>query len=171
MSQDAPAESGQESGARCVLWHAKGGRPPAELLGALARRGLVVRAVQSSYAALAELCMLDAASRQAILLLVEPATLTDPQDALEVARRYTPGAVLWVYEQGANKQLRELVEERPARPARAPTRGHALRLSGEGPEQTEDWPEEEQEMAHVLTDEELAMLLDEPRAGGSADVD
>ena len=155
-----------------MLWHAKGRRPPAELLGALARRGMTVRAVQSSFAALAELCMLDAASRQAILLLVEPDSLPEPQDVLEAARRYTPGAVLWVYEQGANKPLRELVEERPERPASPPSVGHALRLSGDGPEPVEDWAEDEEpEVSHLLTDEELAMLLDEPRAGGSADVD
>ena len=154
-----------------MLWHAKGRRPPAELLGALARRGMTVRAVQSSFAALAELCMLDAASRQAILLLVEPGSLAEPQAVLEAARRYTPGAVLWVYEQGANKPLRELVEERSASPTPPPSAGHALRLSGEGPEPIEDWPEEEPEVSHLLTDEELAMLLDEPRAGGSADVD
>lgn len=154
-----------------MLWHVRGRRPPVELLGALARRGLVVRAVQSSYAALAELCLAHATSRTAILLLVEPETLAEPQAALEAARRYTPGAVLWVYEAGANKPLRELVEERMIAPPAPPSAGHALRLSGDGPEATDDWPDEEQEMGNLLTDEELAMLLDEPRAGGNADAD
>ncbi len=158
-----------------MLWHAHGRKPPPELLSALSRRQLIVRAVDNGFAALAEVCVLDHRTPgRAILLLVEPTALDEPESVLEAARRYTPGAVLWVYEPGANKPLRELVEERPVqRQASAPTHGHALRLTGEGPGAVDlEWPDDEEpEMGQILTDEELSMLLDEPRAGGGADVD
>jgi hypothetical protein len=186
MQSHRPAESGNESGACCVLWHARGRTPSAELLGALSRRRCTVRAVQSGFGAIAELCLLERAlttsSRHAVLLLVEPEMLEDRAMVLAAMRRYAPGSLAWIYEPGANNPLRALVEERPEPrrqegPVVRSPGSHALRLAGEGPslDSTEAPADKDDEqgtgLGHLLSDEELSLLLDEPetRAGGSVD--
>lgn len=144
-----------------------------------------MRAVQSQFGAMAELCLLErrpsaSMSPHFVLLLVEPETLEGRSAVLEGMRRYAPGGVTWVYEPGANKPLREYVEEvEPVKPVRSSPRvrpGHELRLAGDGPllDAVEDHADKADDgLGHLLSDEELAMLLDQPgaRAAGSADGD
>ncbi len=119
--------------ARCVVWVGQPGADavPSALERVLLSRGLVPVAVGSGHAALAELCVAQRAGLRSALILCG---VGDADRVLTGVERFTPLAVVWVYEEGANPPLRPVVVQRaeaspkagepakiaPGRPAYAP---------------------------------------------------
>lgn len=88
-------------------------------------RGLVPVRAESPHAALAELCLAQRAGSKAALIVCGVREVARLVAAVE---RFAPGAVVWVYEDGANPPLRPLVltlkapapqDTPPARPTTA----------------------------------------------------
>lgn len=89
-----------------VVWASRTRDEPRELLAALARGGMTVVEVQSSFAALAEATRLESLRRRArpgetppspVVVLVHPETLEDPAALVDAVERYAPGAKCWMY--------------------------------------------------------------------------
>lgn len=93
--------------AHCVVWT----EPSADLPDALARvlrvRGLDPVHTRSPHQALAELCLAEHTGRRAVLILSDA---PDPERVLAAAERFAPGAVVWIYQPGANPPLRPIVQ-------------------------------------------------------------
>ncbi|MCC5822196.1 MAG: hypothetical protein LAT64_13975 [Phycisphaerales bacterium] len=93
--------------AHCVVWT----DPSADLPDALARvllaRGLDPVHTRSPHNALAEVCLAEHAGRRAVLILADA---PDPERVLAAAERFAPGAVVWIYQPGANPPLRPIVQ-------------------------------------------------------------
>lgn len=108
-------------GSRCVLWHAPGDLPPADLITSLERRGVVITSAASSYMAVAEACLLERANDERttdpgdrdalVLVLVCPARLADAGAVVDAMRRYAGRTACWWYDPSANPRLRAVVEE------------------------------------------------------------
>ncbi len=106
---EGETRQGESGGHRAVLWHGPGVAPPVRLTTALAQRGIKVTAVQSPYAALAELCRAGRGSSPAIVIL-HPETLPDAGALWEAKLRYAPGARCWMYGPAAKPTLRAIVD-------------------------------------------------------------
>jgi len=97
-----------------MLWHAPGMDPPAELLEALARRGVEVTATTSAFGALAEICLFERQATQAgagprptgVVLLASPDELDDPAALVRAVQSYASGTSCWVFEPGGREPLR-----------------------------------------------------------------
>jgi hypothetical protein len=185
-----PAGNG-EPRARCVLWHGAGADLGA-LESRLRQRGVSVAHAGSSYAALAELCAAGAPHGTAVsLVMVDPASLGRAAQVVRAAARYAPAAVVWAFEGGPKPQLRPVTEadlvawggvddapesDIPIRPYRnGLARSPALRLTDHSPpEGAQSAPppdsdgsgEKPGQSRHILTQEELSMLLGEGEPGG-----
>lgn len=186
--------AGERPRACCVLWHGAGADVRA-LEAGLRRRGIEVRHALTAYAALAELCAdRDAGSNGPVtpisLVVVEPDRLARAGEVARAASRYAPGAVIWAFDRGqrpllwaattsdidawcrlAGLDVADAPEPAPATPARGGGHTRPLKLSGQGPEHPTGQPDngeaEPENVRHVLTPEELEMLLsgEEPRGG------
>ncbi len=89
-----------------MVWTERSGVVPVRLEGVLHARGLIPVRVDSPHAALAELCLAQRAGSKAVLIVCGVREVARLVAAVE---RFAPGAVVWVYEEGANPPLRPLV--------------------------------------------------------------
>lgn len=113
-----------------MLWHAPGAALPGELLTSLSRRIAHITVCTDSFAAMAEVCALEArrqsqqsvAPQGTVLLIVQPAMLSDAAEVVTELRTYAPGALAWKYDAGANPRLSAVVESDVARWATRTTR-------------------------------------------------
>lgn len=104
--------------ALCVLFHAPGVQVPSELLNSLARRIGRISSCTDAYTAMAEVCAserdrassTDAAGPATVLILVEPRTLRDAAELTAQLRIFSPAAVCWKFERGANPVLSAVVD-------------------------------------------------------------
>lgn len=187
-----PAGNG-EPRARCVLWH-RAGVDLGALESRLRQRSIGITHAGSPYAALAELCAAGLPhGTAASLIMVDPASLARAAQVVRAAARYAPAAVVWAFEAGPRPELRPVTEadlvawggvddppesDMPVRPYRnGLARSPALRLTDHPPpEGAQSAPPPDSETAeekpgqsrHILTQEELAMLLGEGEPGGPA---
>ncbi len=187
-----PAGNG-EPRARCVLWH-NAGADLGALESRLRQRGIGVAHAGSPYAALAELCAAGGSHGTAVsLVMVDPATLGRAAQVVRAAARYAPAAVVWAFEAGPRPELRPVTEadlaawggvddapesDIPVWPYRnGLARPPALRLTDHPPSEVAPAApppdsgaagEKRGESRHILTQEELAMLLAEEEPGGPA---
>lgn len=177
------------SAARCIVWHASSAQVPQELASALDRRGLAWSTCSNDFAALSAICGARPDDPvPTILLLVEPVTLHSLGDLLEATDRYRPSTAIWVYDSNASQRLaagsrpditakyaRSIPNERQSQVRKQNPNGPVLRLAGVGPTEPgigEEGPKTNQvrqfieparpspsPASHLLTDEELTMLL------------
>jgi hypothetical protein len=111
----------QSSTSRCVLWHAPGTAPPADLVQSLERRGVELTACTTPYSAIARACLRerendertdDPSQRDSlVLVLVTPLRLEQPAEVVDAMRRYAPRTACWWYDPSANPRLRAVVDE------------------------------------------------------------
>jgi hypothetical protein len=173
-----------------VLWHHAGADLGA-LESRLRQRGIGVAHAASPYAALAELCAAYGSRGTALsLVLVDPASLGRAAQVVRAAARYAPTAVVWAFAGGPRPELRPVTEadltawggaeetpesDIPVRPYRNGFARPVLRLTDHPPAEAPPAapaPESEaaggnpEESRHILTQEELAMLLGEQEPGG-----
>jgi hypothetical protein len=121
---------GEPGGLRCVLWHAPGAALPDDLLTSLSRRIAHITVCTDSFAAMAEVCALEARRQSqhpagpqgTVLLIVHPAMLADAPEVVTELRTYAPGALAWKYDAGANPRLSAVVESDVAKWATGTTR-------------------------------------------------
>ena len=167
--------------ATCIVWRPSGDAPPPQpLLRALAARGIRGMHCDNSYDAFARLCTAVRRARsdphRISLLLVHRDQLSGVDAVLDALETYTPSVVTWEYDDRHGLQPQradeapsidpapevQTVPRRPAAPVQPP-----LRLSSQG--QRDAALEIEPTPSQMLTDEELAMLLDDepPQAGES----
>jgi hypothetical protein len=115
---DGRPESGG-SGARCVIWHKRGGVAPAELVAGIRKRGMEAVPADNAYAALAEL--VGGAGGEAesgvapVLILAQPVQGAGAALLIEAVGRYAPGVRAWVYDPGSAWKLRAVTDEDLAR--------------------------------------------------------
>ncbi len=95
--------------ARCVVWVGGPGGMPSALERVMVSRGLAPTVVGSGHAALAELCLAQRAGVRSALILCG---VGDADRVLTGVERFTPRAVVWVYEEGANPPLRPVVVQK-----------------------------------------------------------
>jgi len=107
-----------------------------------------------------------------VLLFASRDAAEDLGRLARAVERFVPGGVTWIHEPGANPPVRAFVEEastpqtppRPTAPeprARPVSGSPMLRLIDPGPEGPPSVPEEEPTTQHLLTSDELSMLLAE----------
>lgn len=101
-------------GVRCVLWHARGATPHADLVQVLEMRGIGWKAWDSELLALAEVCrrVEDGnpsaganLGHRVVLLLCEPGKLDGVREAMEALERYRPAANVWVFDPDRKDRL------------------------------------------------------------------
>ena len=165
--------------ATCIVWRPSGVAPPPQpLLQALAARGIRGMHCDNPYDAFARLCSVVRRARsdphRVSLLLVDRDRLVGVGAVLDALDIYTPSVVIWEYDDQRGLQPQRAdeaqpinrvpeVQTMPGRPAA--TVQPPLRLSGQG--QSDAALANEPTPGQILTDEELAMLLDdEPLADG-----
>lgn len=178
-----PQGGAVDSTARCVAWCTDDSGLPPKLLAALARHNLSVEVCRDALSVSAALARRARVPGLTVLLLVEPDELAGAQRVLELTARRWPSVRCWEYRGVLGR--RELSPAAPApAPAPAPERqpapppvvitgvsaGPALRLTEPvmpmpGPEPVFSDPDGVAPPSHLLTDAELAMLL-EPEPGG-----
>lgn len=158
----------------CLLLIPPGYDAPAELLGGLRRRGVTAREAANAPAAMVELTRRPYLS----LIVVEPEAIEASGSLTAAVRAYHPHTVVWRYRAADEPRLRPWSAASAATPAAAASPkpepvAAAKPASGPAAEELENElvdepprPIAEQQMdspdAQVtLTDEELAMLLDE----------
>lgn len=151
--------AGRERRGVAVVWAEPGPAGP-HLVEALQREGLEVREACCAAEAVAGAAL--AREGRLVLVLVEPGTLHDTERALEVIRERFPRVEVWE----SATVLRARRAPRAGQRAEAP----GLSSSGGGREGNgrgfSDAPVGRAEPSHLLTKEELAMLLgDEPVSG------
>lgn len=167
--------------ARCVIWRAVGAIVPAELRGALDRRGVWAIECDNASWAIAELCRMhaDEPETPVILLLLDPNALQDVEEVINVAERYAPHATAWIYQSEANPPLRAVPRPRREQrkrenhtPAQAGDDA-GLRLTEppaqEEPEKPDNASKREvgQDSPSVLSRDELASLKHPDQVDGS----
>jgi len=90
-----------------VLLHAPGSSVPTNLLASISKKIPNIRMFSDSYLALADLCA--AAKRgSATLVLVEPSTIADAAELIEVLRLHAPKVAIWWYSKQETEKLRRL---------------------------------------------------------------
>lgn len=117
MDSDRPAEPGLHA-PHCVVWHAPGVEPPADLMAPLRKRHMSIEFRTGPFAAFAELCAIDRASRadassdhaghRVALVLVQPSALEEPAAVVRAMELYLPRAICWRYEPSAKVQLKSV---------------------------------------------------------------
>lgn len=90
----------------CVVWTEASGVVASALTRVLRARGMEPVAAGSAHAALAELCLAQRAGVRSALIVSGVREVARVVSAVE---RFAPGAVVWIYEEGANPPLRPLV--------------------------------------------------------------
>lgn len=169
-------ETPQTHQARCVIWRDANSTVPAELSGALERRGVVAVECDNACWAMAELCRMhtEEPDTPVILLLLNPGSLEEVDRVLAVAQQYAPHATAWVYDSSKTPALRALTRlsergvsgnrrEEQGRGQAEPSAG--LRLT-EVPEQEEEAKPDNQaedcqtgqDSPSILSRDELASL-------------
>ncbi len=153
---------------RCVIWHPRRQPVDAELIGALRAKSIELsHRADNEFAAFAALCTLaksaDAAHTATVLLIVEPKSHPAATQLAKLLQRYPLHTTLWVYDRTTTPRLRaasprDLGEPAAAVPMAAkPAEAPKLRLASDEP--TPAAVPEAPSPAHLLTDEELALLL------------
>lgn len=154
---------------RCVIWHPRGQAVDPELVGALRAKSIELsHRADNEFAAFASVCSLarsvDAANSATVLLIVEPRQHPAASQLAKLLGRYPVRAAVWVYDQTTTPRLRaasprDFGEGAPAvapvSKVSAPTLPK-LRLASDepvAPKPVSTLP------SHLLTDEELALLL------------
>lgn len=189
MPDGAPLSAAPAREARCVAWHERGTDLKPELLAALNRPGFSVVRCDDEFAAVAHVCRLARDTRTiqpaplVILLLVDPEQLRSVVPVVEAVARHAPTASVWMYDLKSSPQLRTvrsadmahwrtIVYEAPDQHAPEITvlpvsMPQTPAVGGETPTDptvTESpkivIPQPNQSASHILSDEELAMLLD-----------
>lgn len=159
--------------ATCIVWRPSGvALPPQPLLQALAARGLRGMHCDNPYDAFARLCSAVRRARsdphRVSLLLVDRGQLAGVDAVLDALETYTPSVVVWEYDEQHGLQPQRADEPQsidpPPQVQSVPRRAAApvqppLRLSGLG--QGDAAVDNEPTPSQILTDEELAMLLDD----------
>ncbi len=153
--------------ARCLLWLPAGYEPPAMLLDGLRSRDVVVRQANDAPAVMTEL----AEGGFNTLVIVEPGLLRGPQRVVDAVGRYHPNIKTWRFVSEGQPLLRPWADK-PAQATQAapPVVDSALpheSVEPREPEPVGDVPLEEPlepvtTEPPLLSDEELAMLLQEP---------
>lgn len=133
MDSERPAEPGSPA-PHCVVWHAPGVTPPADLMAALGKHHVSIDFRTGPFEAFAEVCALERMPRGAgphghaahgvILVLVRAKELEDAGAVVRAMELYVPHARCWRYEPGAPVQLKavvsaELEADTPAPPVEA----------------------------------------------------
>ncbi len=204
-------------GAKAIVCRARGVACPQVLRDALARRGFEVEEVETTHAAVAKAMMSSRGptGEKVAIVLVEPQTLTRPQELVRAVGAGAPSVACWVFEAArAEGQLRGVASEdleswsrsgnaravvaissaatgtsgkteapgpsianEPAKASYGSSGGESgspsLRLAGGWDETTTGAPANGPDQgapnaSHLLSDEELAMLLGDetaPEAG------
>ena len=154
---------------RCVIWHPRRQPVDAELIGALRAKSIELsHRADNEFAAFAALCTLaksaDAAHTATVLLIVEPKSHPAASQLAKLLQRYPLHTTLWVYDRTTTPRLRaasprDLGEPSVAAAQTAPKPAEApkLRLASDEPPAVA--VPEATSPAHLLTDEELALLL------------
>ena len=116
-----PTGTPRSAGSRCVLWHAPGTVPPADLVTSLQRREVQISACTNPFAAIARACLLerdndertdDPQQRDAlVLLLVCPRELDRAATVVDAAHRYAGRTACWWYDPSDNPRLRAVTDE------------------------------------------------------------
>jgi len=175
------ADSPLQVRARAVVWTPPAGKGrAAPLLDNLSRRGVEQTIVESDLWAMAYACLHGAGT---LLVLSEPGTLRGAAQVALALRKYSPAVVVYAYEPGSTKLLREVTDQdlvdwgapgrapEPARHAPPPAQGRPmLRLRDDGgarpigpslpiTEHVAGPSDGPPQAADVLSAEELAMLL------------
>jgi hypothetical protein len=153
-----------------VIWHPAGHGVDAELVAALRSKSIeLVARADNEFAAFSTICGLAkqaGANCATVLLIMEPKLHSAAGQLAQMIARYPLRAVVWVYDTNTTPKLRaasardfDLPSPGVEVPAAAEREAPKLRLASE----TGDL-EEPRAPAHLLTDEELALLLaSEPR--------
>lgn len=148
--------------ARCLLWLPAGYAAPAMLLDGLRARDVVVRQAGDAPTVMVEL----AGGGYKTLVVVEPELLRRPQRVVDAVARYHPGTDVWRFN-GEGKPVLRPWSEQPASPAAA-TAEVAETTEPREPRPSDGVPPPEAPLETgvaeppLLSDEELAMLLQDP---------
>ena len=154
---------------RCVIWHPRRQPVDAELIGALRAKSIELsHRADNEFAAFAALCTLaksaDAAHTATVLLIVEPKSHPAAAQLAKLLQRYPLHTTLWVYDRTTTPRLRAASPRDLGEPAATavpmaakPAEAPKLRLASDEP--TTAAVPEATSPAHLLTDEELALLL------------
>ncbi len=141
----------------CLLVIPAGQDPPLDLLDGLRRREVAVREVGDAPSAMATLAT-PRTARPNMVVVVDPAGLRDADRLAATVRRYFPRMPLWRYVRGAHPPLIPWPAPGDARSAAAAA------APAPAPETSPAEPTYEQpgdDPSSLLTEEELAMLLDD----------
>jgi hypothetical protein len=95
--------------AECILLHPTGGAD-VDLLGALSRRSIAVRASGDRCHAMAQLCLAARRGGPVVLLLDRLEHESNAQSLAASAHRYVAGLTIWTYDPKGKPQLRAYVE-------------------------------------------------------------
>lgn len=201
MAEGAASGRGSPRLVTCVVWRHPDVALRPELLSALKRPGFLLITFDHAFDAFAAVVAGSTTSAQPIdraplvvLVIVQPHTLGNAHEMVQVVQRFTPSVVLWQFDPAeAPHQLRRVraadVElwraagedlQQPADPTNEPTFAinfPEVKPTGESgtpkagqtdPASTVQEAKPAPELPrHILTDDELAMLLDaEPRETG-----
>lgn len=104
----------QGTRARCVVWRERGTVIPAQLERALVGAGCVGVHVKSEFEAVVQLCKAESGEAPKVLLVVEPAQMSNVGEVLELVERYVPGVLLWAYESSPAERIRAVTDEERA---------------------------------------------------------
>ncbi|MFZ4572761.1 MAG: hypothetical protein ACOYN0_00095 [Phycisphaerales bacterium] len=171
---------------RCVIWHPRRQPVDPELIGALRTKSIELsQRADNEFAAFAAVCTLakaaDAPRNSVVLLIVEPRSHPSAGSLTRLMQKYPLNAAVWVYDRTTSPRLRAASPRdfgEASSPAPAPVLRSVevpkLRLAGDEQGPLEQGPLEQGPMekvsmvqarpqptqpAHLLTDEELALLL------------
>lgn len=145
-----------------------GTEEPAALTGAMRRGGVELNYYRSVYAALGAALSAGPAVG-VVLLFVEPARFANdqPRRLVRAARRHVAGLGCWRYDPEASPRLAVFGPEETPVVVPRPTPPPRLRLAGVHEDLETAPPEEPTEPSELLTQEEIAMLLDDPAGGAT----
>ncbi len=154
--------------AQCLILAAAGRSVPSALRDGLRSRSVICRQIDGPIRMMVEL----ARHPSQAVILIEPDTLPQSGRLIDAVQRYHPGAVLWRYAEGPEPILQVIQPPRvPVEPAASPP---SLEQPAEQRHSTIDGtveiknitaesflpPDGDISSAPLISDEELAMLLD-----------
>lgn len=190
MAEGVATGRGAARHVTCVVWHQEATALRPELLAALKRPGFSLQTADHAFDA----CSLAMAAQAAaprgpeqaplvVLVLVEPLRLEGAFELAQVLMRFAPSVVMWQFDPGdAPHQLRRIrstdmelwKQAHPSPPEIALPEikvTQAFRSVEPEPLALVSEPKSSEGTRHVLSDEELAMLLDaEPRETGEGEL-